>query len=205
MSVGGIGRGARQFAAVCAAVIVVGVIAGAPPRAHAHHNSEAEYGAFASGTVYVEGRIVAIRWSNPHIGIDIVTTGGELPAGRHWRLESHPTRIMEQYGFKQADFAIGDRVKLFAWKNVRNQPLMWPRAIQVNDGPMRSNLRFRDMIDIANGTFASEHIQPAANLNGSAPERAGAETVKKLRAMGLIDERGLMIWPPPHGSPAQKP
>jgi hypothetical protein len=41
------------------------------------------------------------------------------------------------------------------------------------------------------------NIVPAANLNGSAPERAGAETVEKLRAMGLLDANGLMIWPPP--------
>jgi hypothetical protein len=163
----------------------------------AHHNSEAEYGAFATPTVYVEGKIVAINWGNPHIGIDIETTGGDLPTGQHWRLESHPTRIMEQYGFKQSDFAVGDSVKLYGWKNLRNQPLMWPRAIQVNDGPMRSNLRFRDMQDIANGVLESEHIIPAANLNGSPPERAGKDAVDKLRAMGLIDEKGRMIWPPP--------
>ncbi len=192
-------RKASRLASMGAAALGAMMLAGMAPWASAHHNSEAEYGAFASKTVYVEGKIVAIRWSNPHIGIDIVTTGGELPAGQHWRLESHPTRIMEQYGFKQSDFAVGDSVKLYGWKNVRNQPLMWPRAIQVNDGPMRSNLRFRDMIDIANGVFESEHIQPAANLNGSAPERSGPETVKKLKAMGLIDAKGLMIWPPPQG------
>jgi hypothetical protein len=167
----------------------------------AHHNSEAEYGAFATPTVYVEGKIVAIIWGNPHVGIDILTTGGEVPAGQHLRLESHPTRIMEQYGFKQSDFKVGDRVSLYGWKNVRKQPLMWPRAIQVNDGPMRSNLRFRDMQDIANGIFESEHIVPAANLSGSPPERAGRETVEKLRAMGLIDAKGLMIWPPPQRAP----
>jgi len=52
------------------------------------------------------------------------------------------------------------------------------------------------MIDIAKGTFDAMHIQPAANLNGSPPERAGPETVAKLKQMGLIDEKGLMIWPP---------
>jgi hypothetical protein len=190
-------RAGAPFVALKAAVLAA-VLAAFP--ASAHHNSEAEYGAFATQTVYVEGKIVAINWGNPHIGIDIETTGGDLPAGQHWRLESHPTRIMEQYGFKQSDFTVGDSVKLYGWKNVRNQPLMWPRAIQVNDGPMRSNLRFRDMQDIANGIFESEHIVPAANLNGSPPERAGKETVEKLRAMGLIDEKGLMIWPPPKGA-----
>jgi hypothetical protein len=167
------------------------------PAAHAHHNSQAEFGPFGSPTIYVEGTIVDIHWGNPHISMDIEITGGALPAGEKWRLVSHPIRIMEEYGFQQSDFAVGDSVKLITWTHVRNQPLMWPRAIQVNAGPMRSNLRFTDMIDIANGTFASMNIQAPLNLNGSPPQRAGPETVAKLKEMGLIDADGLMIWPPP--------
>ena len=163
---------------------------------HAHHNSQAEFGAFGSETIAVEGTIVDIHWANPHISIDIRTTGGDLPAGQNWRLVSHPIQIMNDYGFVREEFAVGDSVKLLGWKNVRGAPQIWPRAIQVNDGPLKSNLRFTDMIDIAKGVFESLHIQPAANLNGSPPARAGAETVEKLKEMGLIDENGLMIWPP---------
>ena len=164
--------------------------------AHAHHNSQAEFGAFGSDTIVVEATIVDIHWSNPHISIDIRTTGGALPSGQNWRLVSHPVQIMNDYGFVREEFAVGDRVKLLGWKNVRGAPQIWPRAIQVNDGPMKSNLRFTDMIDIAKGVFEAMKIQPAANLNGSPPERAGPETVAKLKQMGLIDENGLMIWPP---------
>jgi Family of unknown function (DUF6152) len=190
-------RSARRFAAalggpVCAAALML--VAG--PRAVAHHNSQAEFGPFGSDTVYVEGTIVDINWGNPHISIDIQTTGGDLPADENWRLVSHPVQIMIDYGFSREEFHIGDRVKLLGWTHLRKQPLMWPRAIQVNDGPLKSNLRFTDMIDIANGTFESMNIQPAANLNGSAPERSGAETVEKLKQMGLIDADGKMIWPP---------
>jgi hypothetical protein len=164
--------------------------------AFAHHDSQAEFGPFGSDTMVVEGTIVDIHWGNPHIGIDIRTTGGELPAGQNWRLVSHPVQIMTAYGFVREEFAVGDRVKVIGWKGLRGTPQIWPRAIQVNDGPMKSNLRFTDMIDIAKGVFESMNIQPAANLNGSPPERAGAETVAKLKQMGLIDEKGLMIWPP---------
>ena len=163
----------------------------------AHHNSQAEYGAFGSPTMFVEGTIVAINWSNPHVSFDMKTTGGDIPAGQNWRFESHPIRIMNDYGFDREEFHVGDHVRIIGWKNVRGAPMIWPRAIQINDGPMKSNLRFTDMIDIAKGTFADMHIQPAANLNGSPPERAGPETVAKLREMGLIDAKGLMIWPPP--------
>ena len=162
----------------------------------AHHNSQAEYGAFGSETMYVEGDIVGIHWSNPHVSFDMKTTGGDIPAGENWRFESHPIQIMNAYGFSKDEFHVGDHVRIIGWKNVRGAPMIWPRAIQINDGPMKSNLRFTDMIDIAKGTFADMHIQPAANLNGSPPERAGPDTVAKLREMGLIDQDGLMIWPP---------
>ena len=176
--------------------LVVAALALQPAGVQAHHNSQAEFGAFGSDTIAVEGTIVAINWGNPHISIDIRTTGGDLPAGQNWRLVSHPVQIMNDYGFVREEFAVGDRVKLLGWKNVRGAPQIWPRAIQVNDGPLKSNLRFTDMIDIARGVFESLNIQPAANVNGSAPERAGADAVAKLKEMGLIDETGLMIWPP---------
>jgi hypothetical protein len=167
------------------------------PTLQAHHNSQAEYGSFGSETMYVEGTIVRINWSNPHVSFDMRTSGGDIPAGQNWRFESHPIRIMNEYGFELEDFAIGDSVKIIGWKNVRGQPMIWPRAIQVNDGPMRSNLRFTDMIDIAKGVFEDMNIEPPLNLNGSPPQRAGADTVEKLAEMGLLDEDGLMIWPPP--------
>jgi len=164
---------------------------------YAHHNSQAEYGPFGSETMYVEGEILRVDWSNPHVAFDMMTTGGDIPAGQKWRFESHPIRIMIDYGFAREEFNVGDKVKIIGWKNLRGAPMIWPRAIQINDGPMKSNLRFTDMIDIAKGTFTEMGIQPAANLNGSPPERAGADTVEKLRSMGLIDAEGLMIWPPP--------
>ena len=179
-----------------ASMAVMAAALALPAVVHAHHNSQAEFGAFGSDTIAVEGTIVNVNWANPHISIDIRTTGGELPAGQNWRLVSHPVQIMNDYGFVREEFAVGDHIKLLGWKNVRGAPQIWPRAIQVNDGPMKSNLRFTDMIDIAKGTFESLHIQPAANLNGSPPARAGEETVAKLKEMGLIDEKGLMIWPP---------
>lgn len=181
--------------ALTAALLVVA--ATAVSAAYGHHNSQAEYGPFGSETMYVEGTIVGVNWSNPHVSFDMETTGGDIPAGQNWRFESHPIRIMNDYGFVREEFNVGDSVRIIGWKNVRGAPMIWPRAIQVNDGPMKSNLRFTDMIDIARGAFESMGIEPAANLNGSPPQRAGAETVEKLEEMGLLDDEGLMIWPPP--------
>ena len=189
-------NGLRKMAGMTGAGAAVALAIGSL-NAMAHHNSQAEYGPFGSDTMYAEGTIQRINWSNPHVSFDMVVTGGDIPAGQKWRFESHPIRIMNEYGFERDDFAVGDHVEIIGWKSVRGQPLIWPRAIRVNDGPMRSNLRFTDMIDIANGTFLDKGIEPPLNLNGSPPERAGEETVEKLEAMGLLDENGLMIWPPP--------
>lgn len=161
----------------------------------AHHNTQAEYGTFDSPYLYVEARITDIHWGNPHIRMDVEITGGDLPAGESWTLNSHPVRVQNDYGFTREEFEEGDRLKLYAWTHVRGIPQLWPRAIAVNDGPMKSNLRFTDMIEIANGEFEAKKIEPSANLDGSPPERAGKATVEKLEAMGLLDENGAMIWP----------
>jgi len=163
----------------------------------AHHSSQAQFGEFGSNTKNFEGKIVNIKWGNPHITMDIEITGGDIPAGEKWRLLSHPTGVQEAYGFSKDEFAVGDTIKIIGWLGLRNQPVFWPRAIQVNDGPLKSNLRFTDMIDIAAGTFEAMGIQPSANLNGSPPTRAGTEVTAKLAEMGLLDADGNVIWPPP--------
>lgn len=165
----------------------------------AHHNTQAEYGPFGSDFIRVQGTITDIKWGNPHVAFTITVTGGDLPAdqmGKAWQVNSHPINIMLAYGFTKEEFAEGDTLNLMTWKHVRGINHLWPRAIQVNDGPMKSNLRFTDMIDIANGTFAALGIEPAANLNGSPPIRAGEDAVKKLGELGLLDADGNMIWPP---------
>ena len=162
----------------------------------AHHNTQAEYGPFGSETTYLEAEIVAVRWGNPHVMLNVETTGGDLGVGERLRLVSHPINIADDHGFTAADFAVGDNLKVYGWTHLRNQPMIWMRALQVNDGPLRSIMRFTDMIDIANGVFLDMNMEPAANLNGSPPGRSGPESVAKLQEMGLIDEDGLMIWPP---------
>lgn len=168
-----------------------------PLAASAHHNTQAEYGPFGSNFIVVDGVVTNIRWGNPHIQIEIEVTGGDLPVGETWVVNSHPINVMIAYGFQKEEFAVGDRLHLLTWRHVRGINHLWPRAIQVNDGPLKSNLRFTDMIDIAEGTFDALGITPAANLNGSSPQRSGAATVRKLAELGYLDAEGNMIWPLP--------
>jgi hypothetical protein len=177
-------------------IVLLGVILVSAGPVLTHHNTQAEFGSFGSDTLYVEGTITRVSWTNPHIAWDVTITGGDLPVGERWRALSHPVHVQEEYGFDSGEFAVGDTLKMHVWKHLRDTPLMWPRAIQVNDGPMKSNLRFTDMIDIADGTFAAKKITLPANFVGSPPGRAGTETLEKLREMGLLDERGLLVMPP---------
>ena len=162
----------------------------------AHHSVPAEYGDSGTPTHYIEGTISRVLWANPHIFINIATSGGEVEAGENWRLTTHPINIMtETYGFQNDDFAEGDRVRVYGWFHLRGQPLFQIRAISVNDGPMLSTLRFSDLRDIVNGTIANSEIVPTTNINGTSPGRAGAETVRKLGEMGYLDEDGNVNLP----------
>lgn len=164
--------------------------------ASAHHNVPAEYGDVRGPTTYIEGKIVKVMWRNPHIFINIETSGGELPAGQNWRLTTHPVHIMQDtYGFTKEDFNVGDKVLVRGWLHILGQPLMQIRAIQVNDGPMRSTLRFADLREVVAGTFKSFGIAPTPTLDGSDPGRTGEETVSKLRELGWIDENGMVSIP----------
>ena len=163
----------------------------------AHHNTQTEYGAFDAATIVVEGTISRVIWGNPHVGIEITSTGGDVEPGKKWRVNSHPIQIQIDHGFSKEEFVQGASIKVIGWQNLRGLPTIWPRAMQIGDGPMKSNMRFTDMIDIAKGTFTSMNIVPAANLNGSPSARAGEAYVAKLREMGLLDPQGNMIWPAP--------
>jgi hypothetical protein len=176
-----------------AIVSAILIIAGS---AQAHHSVPAEYGDVRGPTTYVEGKIVKVMWRNPHIFINIETTGGELTAGENWRLTTHPIHIMEDtYGFSKDDFAVGDSILVHGWLHIRGQPLMQMRAVQVNDGPRRSTLRFADLREIVAGTFKSFGIEPTPTLQGMDPARTGEETIGKLRDMGWLDEDGMVNIP----------
>ncbi len=164
--------------------------------AQAHHSVPAEYGDVRGPTTYVEGKIVKVMWRNPHIFINIETTGGELNAGENWRLTTHPIHIMEDtYGFSKDDFAEGDSVLVHGWLHIREQPLMQIRAIQVNDGNKRSTLRFADLREIVAGTFKSFGILPTPTLHGMNPARTGEKTIGRLRELGWLDENGMVKVP----------
>lgn len=180
----------------CFRVVLFGLGVLVPALGGAHHSVPAEYGDSGTPTHYIEGAISRVLWNNPHIFINIVTSGGEVEAGENWRLTTHPINIMEgTYGFSSDEFQEGDEVQVYGWFHLRGQPLFQIRAISVNDGPMQSTLRFSDLRDIVKGTLAEQRIIPTRNINGTSPARAGAETVRALGEMGYLDDQGNVNLP----------
>ena len=180
----------KQLLIILAAVMVPASVL------FAHHNTNSEFGWFDRPTMSVTGKVVKVTWGNPHVALSIESTGGDVSAGGKWHLVSHPLNIMGEYGLLRTDFAVGDTVTALGWQHQKGQPLIWLRAIQINDGPMRSAMRYTDMRDIARGELAAKKIVPPADLNGSDPLRAGEKVVAKLQEMGLLDDEGMVIWPP---------
>ena len=177
-------------------VVLFGLGVLVPALAGSHHSVPAEYGDSGTPTHYIEGSISRVLWNNPHIFINIVTSGGEVGAGENWRLTTHPINIMEgTYGFRSDEFNEGDEVRVYGWFHLRGQPLFQIRAISVNGGPMQSTLRFSDLRDIVKGTLAEQRIIPTRNINGTSPARAGAETVRALGEMGYLDGQGDVNLP----------
>jgi hypothetical protein len=162
----------------------------------AHHSVPGEFGPSSRETVYVEGEVVKIMWRNPHVFINFRTTGGAVDAGQNWRLTTHPIHILQDtYDFHQEQIAVGDTLRMHGWTHLRGQPMFHPRALQVNDGPMRSLLRFADARDIVAGTFDAKGIVPTKSFDGSDPARAGQETVNGLRELGFLDENDMIKLP----------
>lgn len=162
----------------------------------AHHGVPAEYGDSSQPTSYVEGTIVKVMWRNPHIFINIRSTGGDVPADENWRLTTHPVHIMEgTYEMEKEQFVEGAAVRVHGWKHIHGQPLMQIRAIQVDDGPMRSTLRFADLRDVLSDELKSSGIQPAATLDGSDPGRLGKDIVERLKEIGWVGEDGMVTVP----------
>jgi len=177
-------------------LFAIGLFSFLPLAAVAHHSVPAEYGPSSTPTHYIEGRIVKVMWRNPHVYVNIESTGGELEPGQNWRLTTHPIHIAEgTYGFSKEAFNVGDTVKVHGWFHLRKQPLFHIRAIAINDGPMRSMLRFADLRDIIAGTFKAKGITPTTTLHGSDPSRIGEENVARLAEMGWLDADGMVKVP----------
>ena len=160
----------------------------------AHHSVAGEYGGAADPCTYIEGEVVEVNWTNPHVSMAIKTTAGHYEPGTVVWANSHPTHIaLSESGMNASSVAVGDHVKMFGWQHLRGMPLFHMRAVQVNDGPMQSILAFADMWDIVRGN-TDNGIEWALSLEGKSPGRMGPEMISMLKDLGYLGEDGNFSW-----------
>jgi hypothetical protein len=92
----------HRMKALC---IAMAVLVGAAGLAVAHHSPTAIFD--MSKPVTVTGKLTKVNWTNPHIVINVETTGGP-----GWVMESNPPAWFRRVGVNRADFAksIGQQV-----------------------------------------------------------------------------------------------
>lgn len=175
-------------------LIAISAFALASVAAHAHHSIAGEYGGAETPYNYVEGKVIDVAWTNPHISFTIESTGGYFGEGKIVRANSHPTHIIAEYGMTADTLHVGDTVKMYGWEHQRGMPLFHLRALGVNDGPIRSTLTFADMWDLVREN-TDNGITWSPQLVGSSPGRLGPEFTQMMKDKGLLDERGRVQLP----------
>ena len=134
----------------------------------AHHAIVAEYGGSSQPLVKLEGEVTKVRWRAPHVEVYVRVSGGDLPVGEEWVVNSHaPGLLARTYGIQPGEVSAGDKVRFVGWKTRFNVPRYHMRALSINGGPMRSTLRGADNRDIRDGTLGE--ILPAPGLNSGTP------------------------------------
>lgn len=141
------------------------------PLAVAHHAITAEYPGSSTPTSEMVGEVTKVRWRAPHVEVYVNVTGGNIDSG-DWIVNSHaPGLLARTYGIMPDDVKVGDTVRILGWKSRFNVPRFHMRAIQVNDGPLRSTLRPADQRAIADDALGD--VVPAPGLDSGVPLQPG--------------------------------
>lgn len=136
----------------------------------AHHAIVAEYGGSSQPLIPLEGEVIKVRWVAPHVEVRIKVTGGDLPKGEVWIVNSHaPGLLARTYGIMPGEVKVGDNVRFVGWRSRFDVPRFHMRAISINGGPLRSTLRGADQRDMRDGTLGD--IVPSPGLDSDQPLR----------------------------------
>lgn len=97
----------------------------------AHHSFSAEFD--INKTVTVTGKVVSMRWSNPHAWIYIDAQG---PDGKvvHWAFESATANALYRRGWRKEDLLPGTVVTAEGWRARNGTPTANTNVITLSDG-----------------------------------------------------------------------
>ena len=94
------------------AMVAAGALCIGGGTAWAHHPFSAEYD--ANKPAQLEGRVVAIQWTNPHA---FLTVEGRADNGarERWRIELGSPKALDQHGWHRNMVRTGDEVTIKGW------------------------------------------------------------------------------------------
>ncbi|MEN8668768.1 MAG: DUF6152 family protein [Ketobacter sp.] len=100
----------------------------------AHHSVAAEYG--NAPRVIFEGVIKELYWREPHARMRVEVTGGALPVGEVWDVNSHsPGILARNYGFPPDMVNVGDQVLIYGRTSQWDVPRFALYSLKINGGP----------------------------------------------------------------------
>jgi hypothetical protein len=111
------------------AMIVLGLAASLP--VVAHHSFAAEFD--GSKSIRVQGALVDIQWTNPHIYfyINVKDEQGKIVK---WACEAGAPGALSRRGFKRGDLKLGDSVVVDGYRAKDGSNLMDARRVTLPDG-----------------------------------------------------------------------
>lgn len=99
--------------------------------AYGHHSANAFYDLSRSNAV--EGLVENVRWSNPHVVVEILSTD-DKGVETLWRVEGDSVNALRRKGVDLQSVSIGDQVRVIGAPSRRNRPEMFAAILYLADG-----------------------------------------------------------------------
>ena len=97
----------------------------------AHHSLVNTYE--LNDTIALTGTVSEVRWSNPHVRLEIETRDDNGEVSR-WSVELGAPHRMERDGAEQTDIRLGDEVRVDAWIALDGSQLAAAQSLMLSDG-----------------------------------------------------------------------
>ena len=98
--------------------------------AHGHHSFAAFYD--ASRVADVEGRVESVRWSNPHVSIEMTQANDGVD--ERWTIEGDSINALQRKGVHVDSVKVGDRLRVQGALSRHGRPEIFAAVLYLQDG-----------------------------------------------------------------------